>query len=218
MRWDSQSLGPVGPGEFIPVAEQSGRIIRLGKWVLDAALAQRKQWQQRVPGDFKIAINMSAQEFHEPDLVDSIAERLEAHGLAPNLLEIEITERTAMRDPEFAIATLKKLEALGVCLSIDDFGTGYSSLAYLRSMPVDRLKMDISFVSEIGRSREGESICAFIVDLSRMLGIDVVAEGIETQLQKDFLTDLGCKYAQGYLLGKPMSADALDQQLESMNY
>jgi len=186
--------------------------------VLDAALAQRKQWQQRVPGDFKIAINMSAQEFHEPDLVDSIAERLEAHGLAPNLLEIEITERTAMRDPEFAIATLKKLKALGVCLSIDDFGTGYSSLAYLRSMPVDRLKMDISFVSEIGRSREGESICAFIVDLSRMLGIDVVAEGVETQLQKDFLTDLGCKYAQGYLLGKPMSADALDQQLESMNY
>ncbi|MDT8438576.1 MAG: EAL domain-containing protein [Wenzhouxiangellaceae bacterium] len=215
LRWQHPELGPISPGEFIPIAEQSGRIVQIGQWVLEHALEQRRQWQDAVPGDYVIAVNMSAREFHEPAVVESMAAALERHRIAAPWLEIEITERTAMQDPDSAIRIMNELKQLGVRLSMDDFGTGYSSLAYLNAMPVDRLKMDLSFVAQIGHNPQGESICRFVVGLADMLGIDVVAEGIETRAQKDTLLAMGCEYGQGYLLDRPIDAANLLARLQA---
>jgi EAL domain-containing protein (putative c-di-GMP-specific phosphodiesterase class I) len=155
-----------------------------------------------------VAVNLSPRQFNDPKLAQVVAAALKESGLPPELLELEITESTAMQQSDVALTTLKRLKSLGVSISIDDFGTGYSSLAYLKRFPVDKVKIDRAFVADAPGDREQATIVAAIVALSHALNIKVVAEGVETPAQRDFLAGIGCDYIQGYLIGKPLDADS----------
>lgn len=209
LRWHSHELGTVAPDEFIPSAEQTGQIHAIGAWVLDQVCRQMAEWQRAGYADFTVAVNVSARQFWADDFVERIRVLLDTHQVAGERLEIELTERVAMQEAERAIQRMLELKSLGIRLSIDDFGTGYSSLAYLRWMPVNLLKIDKSFVDDIGRNPDDEMICRSIINLARGLHMLVLAEGVETQAQADFLLDNGCDYMQGYLFARPMAPDAV---------
>jgi len=198
VRWQHPERGLVLPGEFIQLAEDTGLILRIGEWVLREAC----RWAQRA-GGVPVSVNLSPRQFNDARLAESVAQALAESGLAPNLLELEITESTAMQHTDATLATLGKLKRLGVSISIDDFGTGYSSLAYLRRFPVDKLKIDRSFVAVAPADKEQAAIISAIVALAHALQIEVVAEGVETEAQRDFLARCGCDYLQGYLIGRP---------------
>ena len=198
VRWQHPERGLVLPGEFIQLAEDTGLILRIGEWVLREAC----RWAQRA-GGVPVAVNLSPRQFNDPRLAESVAQALAQSGLAPHLLELEITESTAMQHTDATLATLEKLKRLGVSISIDDFGTGYSSLAYLRRFPVDKLKIDRSFVAVAPADKEQAAIISAIVALAHALQIEVVAEGVETEAQREFLARCGCDYLQGYLIGRP---------------
>lgn len=205
-RWRHPQHGLIAPMKFIPVAEETGLIEPLGRWVLDEACRQLAQW--RAAGvDCRMAVNLSAQQLRAPDLVATVRETLHKHGLGHGDLELEITESTAMADPERAIGQLKALRELGVELSIDDFGTGYSSLAYLKLLPIQTLKLDRAFVRDIECDDNDAQISAATIALAHSLGLKVVAEGIETEGQAAFLRRHRCDYLQGFLFGKPVPAD-----------
>ena len=198
VRWQHPERGLVLPGEFIQLAEDTGLILRIGEWVLREAC----RWAQRA-GGVPVAVNLSPRQFNDPKLAETVARALAESGLAPHLLELEITESTAMQHTDATLATLEKLKRLGVSISIDDFGTGYSSLAYLRRFPVDKLKIDRSFVAVAPADKEQAAIISAIVALAHALQIEVVAEGVETEAQREFLARCGCDYLQGYLIGRP---------------
>ena len=198
VRWQHPERGLVLPGEFIQLAEDTGLILRIGEWVLRQAC----RWAQRA-GGVPVAVNLSPRQFNDARLAETVAQALAESGLAPHLLELEITESTAMQHTDATLATLEKLKRLGVSISIDDFGTGYSSLAYLRRFPVDKLKIDRSFVAVAPADKEQAAIISAIVALAHALQIEVVAEGVETEAQRDFLARCGCDYLQGYLIGRP---------------
>jgi len=198
VRWQHPERGLVLPGEFIQLAEDTGLILRIGEWVLREACG----WAQRA-GGVPVAVNLSPRQFNDPKLAETVARALAESGLAPHLLELEITESTAMQHTDATLATLEKLKRLGVSISIDDFGTGYSSLAYLRRFPVDKLKIDRSFVAVAPADKEQAAIISAIVALAHALQIEVVAEGVETEAQREFLARCGCDYLQGYLIGRP---------------
>jgi diguanylate cyclase (GGDEF)-like protein/PAS domain S-box-containing protein len=204
VRWRHPTRGLIGPDEFIAIAEETGLIVPLGAWVLREAVQQAVTWQQR-PGhaDLQMSVNLSARQIAQPNVVEMVAEVLEASGLAPQCLELEITESTLMGDARTSIAILNALKEVGVGLSVDDFGTGYSSLAYLKRFPVDELKIDQSFVQGLGQDPEDTAIVRAIVSLASALGLTPVAEGVETSLQLAALLDLGCSRAQGYLFARP---------------
>ena len=215
LRWTSAELGPVGPGQFIPVAEEGGQIVEIGAWVLRQACAQAAQWLRQgldVPG---IAVNLSILQFRHGDLVRQVAEALRESGLPPRLLELEITESVLMRDTDRVLATANNLKALGVRLAIDDFGTGYSSLAYLQRLSVDKLKIDQSFVRQALDGRNSTAIVRAIIDMARALELEVVAEGIETPAERDFLVGAQCAMGQGYLFARPMPAGRFEQFLQA---
>jgi diguanylate cyclase (GGDEF)-like protein/PAS domain S-box-containing protein len=199
VRWQHPERGLVMPGEFIQLAEESGLILRIGEWVLREACRRA----QRAGRGLQVSVNLSPRQFNDPKLAETVAQALEETGLAPRLLELEITESTAMQHTEATLATLEKLKKLGVSISFDDFGTGYSSLAYLRRFPVDKLKIDRSFVAELPADQEQAAIISAIVALAHALQIEVVAIGVETQAQREFLARCGCDYIQGYLVGRP---------------
>lgn len=211
LRWHSHELGTVAPDEFIPSAEQTGQIHAIGAWVLDQVCRQMAEWQRAGYADFTVTVNVSARQFWADDFVERIRVLLDTHQIPGKRLEIELTERVAMQEAERAVQRMLVLKSLGVRLSIDDFGTGYSSLAYLRWMPVNLLKIDKSFVDDIGRNPDDEMICRSIINLARGLHMPVLAEGVETQAQADFLLDNGCDYMQGYLFARPMAPDAVLQ-------
>ena len=213
VRWQHPQRGLVPPAEFIPAAEDSGLIVPLGRWVLHAACRQLGQWREAGLEAPRCAVNLSARQFTSDTLLDDVLEALALAGIAPGLLEVEITESVLMADPDRAHATLQRLHALGVHIAIDDFGTGYSSLAYLKRFPAQTLKIDRSFVRGLPDDRDDAAITQAVIALSHSLGLQVVAEGVETTAQLDFLRGLGCDAVQGYLTGRPVPEALLADRL-----
>ncbi len=212
IRWQHPELGLVPPDKFIPLAEEIGLIGEIGLWVLQAACEQMVEWDQqqfRLP---RVAVNLAAQQIEAGQLPRQVREVLQNTGLAAERLELELTESTILSDPARAISDLVDFRTMGVSLAVDDFGTGYSSLAYLKRLPIDRLKIDRSFVHDIGRDPGDEAICRAIIQLARTLGLETVAEGIEREDQAAFLLAEGCQYAQGFLYSRPLPADELYEQ------
>jgi diguanylate cyclase (GGDEF)-like protein len=209
LRWDHPVRGHTLPGQFVQVAEETGTIVPIGAWTIDAACAQAVRWRDANRRALSVSVNLSARQLDEPDTPNVIARALERHRLEPQLLCLEITESVLMRDASQALQTLETLKDLGVRIAIDDFGTGYSSLAYLRRFPVDVLKIDGSFVQGLGEDPEDSAIVAAVLRLAETLGVDVVAEGIETAGQLDTLRALGCQFGQGYYFSQPVPAEQL---------
>ncbi len=204
VRWYREDGTVVSPAEFIPVAEETGLIIPLGEQLLLLACDQVRRWNSQRAQPLKLALNLSARQFQQDDLGTMIQRILKLTGLAPALLELEITESMVMDDVEQAVATLQRLKAIGVSIPMDDFGTGYSSLSYLQRFPIDTLKIDRSFIRELEANGSGAGIVSAIITMARSLELGVVAEGVETESQADFLVAQGCPIAQGYLFGKPL--------------
>ena len=207
VRWQHPSLGLIPPAKFIPVAEESDLIFRLGEWVLRAACKQLRAWQQ---GGFalQVAVNVSARQFRDPKLADLVVAVMADSHVDPRLVEIELTETAIMQDARASISTLERLKSRGVSISIDDFGTGYSSLSYLKRLPLDTLKIDQSFVRDIATDNNDAAIVRAIIGLARSLGIKVLAEGVEDDTQLSFLNNYGCNYGQGFLFGRPLVPEA----------
>jgi diguanylate cyclase (GGDEF)-like protein/PAS domain S-box-containing protein len=217
VRWQHPTRGLIAPIEFIPLAEETGLILPLGRWVLEEACRQAKEWQDQHPQapDLTVSVNLSARQLQQADLVDQVAEVLRATGLSAASLKLEITESVVMLDMERSLEKLHALKALGIRLAVDDFGTGYSSMSYLSNLPLDTLKIDRSFVSKIGGHAEGAAIVQAIVTLAKTLNLSITSEGIETAEQLSELRMLGCDQGQGYLLSRPLSKDAMDAFLEA---
>jgi diguanylate cyclase (GGDEF)-like protein/PAS domain S-box-containing protein len=207
IRWQHPERGMVSPADFIPVAEETGLITPIGRWALREACRQMKAWQDAGINGITVSVNLSAVEFQDKDLLDSVKAILAETGLPPGSLDLEVTETMAMASPNDAIATMRKLSEIGVTLSIDDFGTGYSSMSYLKIFPIHHLKIDRSFVKDIEVDANDADICDVTVLLAHKLGLSVVAEGVETAEQLKFLLSIGCDIIQGYLLSKPLSAE-----------
>ena len=215
IRWHHPQRGVTSPALFIPLAEETGLVIPLGQWVLWEACCQLKAWQAQFPQDppLMVSVNLSAKQFAQADLVGQIASTLENVGLDANSIKLEITESIVMEDVEAAIAMLDRIKALNLQISIDDFGTGYSSLSYLSRFPTDTLKIDRSFVNQISGEEENAAIVRTIVALAHNLGMDVIAEGVETMEQYKHLKNLGCECGQGYLFSQPLSSEAATELL-----
>jgi diguanylate cyclase (GGDEF)-like protein/PAS domain S-box-containing protein len=213
VRWRHPALGVLPPVQFIPLAEDTGLIIPLGLFVLNEACRQNKAWQAAGLPPMTVAVNVSARQFGDPALAEHVAEALEASGLDPQWLELELTETTVMEDATRALAVMNALEVLGVRLSIDDFGTGYSSLSALKTFPFHRLKMDRSFVEALPRDDITVAIASAVISLARRLNLSVVAEGVETDEQLEFLRDSGCDEAQGFRFSKAVDPEAIEHML-----
>lgn len=215
LRWEHPQHGLMLPDRFIGLAEKTGLIIPIGEWVLGEACRQMRQWLGEGRENWRIAVNLSAIQFCHAGLVDSVAQALAANGLPANRLTLEITETTAMRDADASLMVLQRLSDMGVDLSIDDFGTGYSSLMYLKRLPANELKIDRGFVRDLEQDSDDAAIVSAIVALGQALGLRIVAEGVETDRQQDFLTRLGCDSLQGYLLGQPVPAEQFISRLDA---
>jgi diguanylate cyclase (GGDEF)-like protein/PAS domain S-box-containing protein len=205
VRWQDPEAGMVPPMRFIPLAEESGLILPLGEWVLGSACAEAAAWAGAGRADVRVAVNLSARQFEQRDLPNLVGRTLKESGLPPARLELEITESTAMRDPDATVRTLLRLRELGVRIAVDDFGTGYSSLVYLKRFPVDTLKIGQAFVRDLAERTVDTAIVAAIIGLAEVLRLElVVAEGVETQSQLDVLKSIKCRVVQGYMFGRPM--------------
>ncbi len=211
VRWQHPTRGLLLPGEFIHIAEETGLIVTIGRWVLRESCFQARSWQTEYPSDppLTIAVNVSARQIHQPGLVEVVAEALRDSGLPPNSLILEITESLVMQNAELAIERLHELKALGVRLAIDDFGTGYSSLSYLRRFPVDILKIDKSFVDGVGEHGKERELAQSIIELGQTLNLEIVAEGVERADQLGWLKSRNCDLAQGFLFAQAISADSI---------
>jgi EAL domain-containing protein (putative c-di-GMP-specific phosphodiesterase class I) len=206
VRWNHPRRGIISPADFIPVAEETGLIVPLGRWVLEESCAKIRYWQQKSPSHraLSLSVNLSGRQVSQPDLVEQIKQALHDSKLSPHCLKLEITESVVMENAEAATIMFKQLRTLGVQLSIDDFGTGYSSLSYLHKFPLNYLKIDRSFVSRMATADDNSEIVRTIATLAHNLGMEVIAEGIETEEQHQQLKALGCEYGQGYLFSRPV--------------
>ncbi|MES2040919.1 MAG: EAL domain-containing protein [Pseudomonadota bacterium] len=211
LRWTDKDLGEVSPVQFIPVAEESGVIVPIGNWVMQTAIRQAALWN-RDGQSMRVAINVSALQFQQANFVDSIAAALHEHDLLPHCIELELTESILIKDAEDALRKLESLAALGVKLAIDDFGTGYSSLSYLKRFPIYKLKIDRSFIDDLPANESDIAIVTAIIHLAHALKLRVIAEGVETQEQRDFLQQQQCDEMQGYLFSQAMSAEEFEQR------
>ncbi|MDR6990389.1 EAL domain-containing protein [Luteimonas sp. 3794] len=210
LRWAHPTLGPISPATFVPVAEESGLIVPIGRWVIDEACRQFAAWRQAGFDGVCMAVNVSVRQTRDEQLPAVIDAALATHGMAAHCLELEITESVLMEQTDLAIALLARLRARGLRLAIDDFGTGYSSMAYLQRLPIDTLKIDMAFVREI--PGDGEAITTAILAMAHQLGLCVVAEGVETEAQHDFLREAGCNQIQGYRIARPLPPEAFLQR------
>lgn len=215
LRWRHPREGLVSPSVFVPIAEETGQIAGIGDWVLRAACRQCREWRDRGLGNIRVAVNLSARQFRLPNLLERIRAALHDTGLPPDGLEIEITEGGVVENLQSGAEVLRGLRALGVALSVDDFGTGYSSLAYLKHLPLDRLKIDRSFVHDLPDDGDSVAIVRSILAMAHHLGLAVVAEGVETRAQFKFLVQEGCDVIQGYLFARPMAAIAAEALLRT---
>lgn len=212
VRWAHPERGIVSPGEFIPLAEESDLIVTIGRFVLEESCRQAKAWRERYgAGSPAVGVNLSARQFRDPKLAEQVGAALEETGLDPDVLLLEVTESAMMDDAEASGARLRELKELGVRIAIDDFGTGYSSLAYLQRFPLDMLKIDRSFVTELGRDPKGAAIVQTVCSLGRSLEMQVLAEGVETTDQLARLRDLGCELGQGYYWSKPLPSEGAEE-------
>jgi len=213
LRWQSLDFGLMAPSDFIALTENSGLIFDLGQWVLRTACIQARDWALAGHRDFKVAVNISGKQLKQPDFLEMIGRVLHESGVAPNALELEFTESVVMEDAEKTIETLRALKKLGVQLSIDNFGTGYSSLNYLKHFPIDRIKIDRSFVADLDSNNNDAALVEAIISMGHSLNRKVLAEGVENSDQLHFLTTLGCDEVQGFYLAMPMTADELSKRL-----
>ena len=215
IRWIRPESGMVSPAQFIPLAEETGLILPIGLWVLQTACAQLKIWQQNaLTRDLTLSVNVSAKQFQQVNFVAQVRHAVQESGAKPSLLKLELTESMMLENVDTIIEKMKELKVLGVHFSMDDFGTGYSSLQYIKRLPLDQLKVDQSFVRDITSADSDNSIVQTIVAMSEALGLNVIAEGVETQMQKDYLDDHGCHSFQGYLFGKPMPINQFNALLQ----
>jgi EAL domain-containing protein (putative c-di-GMP-specific phosphodiesterase class I) len=215
VRWQRPGFGLVMPGGFISAAEDTGLILWIGEWILQEACRQIRAWNVQFPcsSPFTMAVNISAKQFAQANLVSQVARVLSETGLAPETLRLELTESVTMRDEERTTRILSELRNLGVRLCIDDFGTGYSSLSYLRRFALDILKIDRSFVTDMLNNSESHEIVKTILSLGKNLRMKVVAEGVETLEQMTLLRSLGCEFAQGYLFSRPLDSAGVERTL-----
>lgn len=210
LRWQHPDRGWIAPAQFIPLAEETGLIVQLGKWVVRKVCEQSRAWEQDGINDISIAINVSSRQFCRGDLLDSVLRIVGETGVRPQNLELEITESLLMRDVEETITALRSFKEAGLSISVDDFGTGYSSLNYLKQFPLDSLKIDRSFVQDLHQNHDDAAICAAILAMAKELGLSVVAEGVELEEQLDFLRRHNCDQAQGFLFSRPLPADRFE--------
>ena len=209
IRWRHPRLGLAPPAKFIPIAEESGLIVPIGDWALREACRQNKAWQDAGLPPIAVSVNVSARQFRENHIVCAVAQALAESGLEPKYLELELTESLVMQDVDRAIETMKELRALGVRLSIDDFGTGYSSLSALKRFPVERLKIDRSFIQDLPDDEDDCAVASAVISLGQKLNLRVIAEGVETEAQVAFLRENHCDELQGYHFSRPVAADAI---------
>jgi len=215
LRWQHPDLGMVSPAQFIPLAEETGLIIPIGKWVLRTACTQNMAWQKQGLPPLCMAVNLSPRQFADDDLVKDVAEILREIGMRAELLELELTESMVMQNPDRAVKILSAIKDLGVRLAIDDFGTGYSSLAQIKRFPIDTLKVDRSFIREIPQVAEDSAIAEAIINMGKTLSLTVIAEGVETKEQKQFLRDHDCDEMQGFYFSKPIEATKFAELLRT---
>lgn len=215
LRWDHPEMGSVAPDRFIPIAENCGLISPLGAWVMHAAFCQQAAWARQGWSNLVVAVNISALQFRKPDFVDTVRDLLAETGATANLIELEITESALMQPGDELLERLNQLVQMGIKLSLDDFGTGYSSLAYLKRLPISRLKLDKSFVRDLPGDAEDAAIASAAISMARDLGLEVVAEGVETGAQRAYLAERGCTIMQGYLFSHPVPASELTHQLSA---
>ncbi|RME32932.1 MAG: EAL domain-containing protein [Gammaproteobacteria bacterium] len=216
LRWVHPQRGMISPVVFIPLLEETGLIEPVGEWVLEESCAIIRRLQEQGFRDFTVAANLSPRQFHQQDLAQRIGQFIGRHGLRAEEpeLELEITESMLMRHEAQSMDLLRQLHEMGIRLAIDDFGTGYSSLSYLTRFPVDYLKIDRSFITQIGHSQEGETVVRAVISMARDLGLKVIAEGVETRIQLEFLRIIGCDLIQGYLFSPPVPEEELARMLE----
>ena len=213
VRWQHPSLGLLYPNDFVPLAEDNGLIIALGDWVMRTACAQSKSWQDAGLTPLTLSVNFSARQFQQPTFITDVARILKDTNLDPRWLELELTESSIMKDPEEAIEKLHELKLMGIKVAVDDFGTGYSSLNYLKRFPIDTLKIDKTFVSDVCKDPHDTAIVRAIIDLGHALDLTVIAEGVETKEQLQYLSALECDVLQGFLFSKALSAAAFEELL-----
>ena len=212
IRWDREQHGPIAPLDFIPLAEANGLIVPIGQWVIRSACEAAVRWREQ-GNNVRVAVNLSPRQLRSPNLVQSVQDALAQTGLAPDMLELEVTETALMEDTAQTVGALRSLRALGVQLALDDFGTGYSSMSYLTRMPLNNLKIDRSFVAGLLKDSESDSIVRAIVSMAKALRLRVTAEGVETLEQSQCLKEMGCDVLQGYYYGRPVAADAMSDVL-----
>ena len=199
------------PIEFIPLAEETGLILEIGQWVVDTACAQLKRWDENpLTRDISLSINVSARQFRQSDFVDCVRKSLSDHGANPAQLILELTEGTVLKDVDLVVAQMRELTELGISFSLDDFGTGYSSLSYLKLLPLSQVKIDKSFVRDVTVDPSDAAIVRAILAMSHSLGLQAIAEGVETAEQREFLSANGCVFYQGYLFGRPGPIEDID--------
>ncbi len=215
LRWRHPELGLIPPGEFIPIAELSGLIVPIGEWVLRTACAEARKWHAKGFPQLTVSVNLSSRQFQQTDLVSQVTSALAETGLEPDKLDLEITESNAMQNAEHSINTLWGLKKQGVRISMDDFGTGYSSLNYLKRFPIDRIKLDQSFVRDLPGDKDDAAIAMAVIAMGRSLELVVIAEGVETAEQLEFLKDRDCDQLQGFLFSRPLPSAAFETFLES---
>ena len=205
VRWNHPKHGILAPGKFIPLAEETGLILPLGNWVLESACNQIAAWADRTEtAGVTVSVNISAKQLRQPNFVERVLETLETSGANPHRLELELTESMLLDDVEDIVAKMTQLKSHGLRFSLDDFGTGYSSLSYLKRLPLDQLKIDRSFVRELITDASDRAIAQAIISLSQTMGLKVIAEGVETEEQRELLVDLGCHSYQGFLFSRPV--------------
>lgn len=215
IRWQHEERGIISPNDFIPVAEETGLIVPMGRWALRQACAQVRELERTLPqvAGLRLAVNLSVREFAQLDLVRAVTAILEETGLAPSQLQLEITESAIIGQQHPALQTIAELRELGVAIHLDDFGTGYSSLSYLHRLPLDAIKIDRAFTSAMETEERPRHVIQAILSLVGAIGLDVVAEGVESELQLELLRRMGCPYGQGFHFSRPLTAAALEELL-----
>jgi EAL domain-containing protein (putative c-di-GMP-specific phosphodiesterase class I) len=214
IRWQHPQRGLVPPAQFIPLAEETGLVLPIGDWVLERACAVLARWRA-VPAlaPLRLSVNISARQFHQNDFVAHVRAAVARHDIDPRQLTLELTESMLLENVEETVETMRALRQLGVRFSLDDFGTGYSSLQYLKRLPLDQIKIDRSFVRDLAQDASDRAIVATIITMARGFGLDVIAEGVETEAQHRLLAERGCTRCQGYLFGRPVPLDAFERAL-----